>query len=235
MMKKTPIQLIESAELLEDTSTLGDSIRRTLADEIFAGDFSVTQRLDEQELANRFGVSRTPVREALRQLAAAGLVELRPRRGAVLIPLDPLRIGQSFEAAAELESLAAGWAAMRSSMVEKGELSVLHDVCSQALAEHDNSQEAFATANRNFHNKILLLAKNQSLANATRMVRVETAPYQRVRFKLAEEREKSQAEHTEILKAVCTQDYEGARQAMKAHILRASLDTLKSETDWINP
>ena len=85
--------------LPESRVILADSIRRTLADEIFSGAIKVNHRLDEQELADRFKVSRTPVREALRQLATAGLVEIKPRRGAVVVPSDPELIGQVFEAA----------------------------------------------------------------------------------------------------------------------------------------
>ena len=210
---------------LDPGSTLGDAIRRRLADAIFAGTFAVNQRLDEQELADRFGVSRTPVREALRQLAAAGLVEIRPRRGAVVVQADPVRIGQAFEAAAELEALAAGWAAMRANLGEKGELTDACDACERALLTED--AETFAAANRGFHDKIAELAKNESLIAASRLLRVQTAPFQRAQFQSAEVRQRSQAAHREILATICAQDSDGARAAMKNLILRNSLAALR--------
>ncbi len=213
---------------LDESSTLGDSIRRRLADLILAGQFAINQRLDEQEIADRFGVSRTPVREALRQLASAGLVEIRPRRGAIVVPVDRARIGQSFEAAAELESLLAGWAAIRGTLVEKGELVELHNAC-EGLVENDDPI-AFADANRQFHNKIAELAKNESLTAATRLVRVQTAPFQRAQFQSAEERRRSNEEHAEILTAICRQDSDGAKTAMKNHVLRASLAALRDNS-----
>lgn len=215
----------ESWGELDPRSTLGDSLRRRLADMILAGKFTVNHRLDEQEIADKFGVSRTPVREALRQLASAGLVEIRPRRGAVVVPVDQEKIGQAFEAAAELESLLAGRAAIRGTLAEKGELVELYDA--YAASVDDDNAEAFAAMNRQFHDKIAELAKNESLMAATRLVRVQTAPFQRAQFQSPEERQRSMEEHAKILTAICRQDSDGAKTAMKNHILRASLAALR--------
>lgn len=209
----------------DSASTLGDAIRRRLADEILSGAFEINQKLDEQSLADKFGVSRTPVREAIRQLSSAGLVEIRPRRGAVVVPVDPIKIGQAFEAAAELEALAAKWAASRANLLEKGKLTDAFEACNQAL--ETNSPEAFATANRLFHDTIGAIAKNESLTAATRVVRVQTAPFQRAEFQSADERERAQSEHAEILSAICRQDGDEAHRAMKDHVLRASLSALR--------
>ncbi|MEP3276413.1 MAG: GntR family transcriptional regulator [Stappiaceae bacterium] len=205
----------------EDKATLADSIRRVLADEIFSGEIKINHRLDEQDLADRFKVSRTPVREALRQLATAGLVEIKPRRGAVVVPSDPELIGQAFEAAAELEALAAGKAAMRASLSEMVDLQELFENC-EAAVEAAGS-EPYSSANRKFHDKIGELSGNVSLVAATRIVRIQTAPYQRARFSQPDERRQSQSEHAEILNAICRQDSVAAVRAMKEHILRASL------------
>lgn len=209
----------------DPSSTLGDVIRRRLADAILSGAFEINQKLDEQSLAKKFGVSRTPIREAIRQLSSAGLVEIRPRRGAVVVPVDPIMIGQAFEAAAELEALAAKWAATRANLLEKGKLTEAFDACNEALALGD--PEAFATANRLFHETIGTIAKNDSLTAVTRVVRIQTAPFQRAEFQSADERERSQSEHSEILSAICRQHGDEAHRAMKDHILRASLSALR--------
>lgn len=210
---------------LDPGSTYGDAIRRRLADAIFAGTLAVNERLDEQDLADRFCVSRTPVREALKQLAAAGLVEIRPRRGAIVVPADPVRIGQSFEAAAELEALLAGWAAVRGDLVEKGELTDLFHACEGAVDIDD--EDAFASANRAFHDKIGEMAKNDSLSMATRLVRVQTAPFLRAQFQIPDERSISQNEHSQILSAISRQEAEGAKNAMRNHVLRASISAVR--------
>ena len=74
--------------------TRAEALRRALADAILDGAIAPGAHLDEQEIASRHGVSRTPVREALRQLAAIGLVDLRPRRGAVAVAVSPYASGE---------------------------------------------------------------------------------------------------------------------------------------------
>ncbi len=87
-------------------------LRQTIEDEIVDGALRPGDRLDECQLAARFGVSRTPIREALLQLAVTGLIEVKPRRGAVVSIPEPARLIEMFETMAELEAacgrLAAG-------------------------------------------------------------------------------------------------------------------------------
>ena len=85
----------------EPAMLLSEQIRVALSDEITAGALAPGEQLDEQQIGDRFGASRTPVREALRQMASAGLVEMRPRRGAVVATLTPERIIDMFEASAD--------------------------------------------------------------------------------------------------------------------------------------
>ena len=90
-----------------------DALRDTQEDEIMVGQLATGIRLEEVALANRFGVSRTPMREALLQLAAAGLIETQPRRGAVVARIGPQRLQDMFEVLVELEAMAARLAARR--------------------------------------------------------------------------------------------------------------------------
>ncbi len=96
-----------------DGRTLAETIRLQLADEIIRGVLAPGAILDETALAGRFHVSRTPVREAIRQLAASGLVESRAHRGSVVAWPSHERLIGMFEAMAELEALCAGLAAAR--------------------------------------------------------------------------------------------------------------------------
>lgn len=206
---------------VENGDTLANAIRRRLADRIFNGEFPPQSKLDENKLAAQFGVSRTPIREALRQLNAAGLVEIRPRRGAIIVPVDKERIGYAFEAAAELEALAAYWAASRATLMEREELERIHREGAQAGRQND--PEWYARVNRHLHDKISEMSRNPSLAEAVNAVRVQTAPFQKAQFARQDKIETSQEEHEGIVAAICFQHPETARRLMKEHILRASL------------
>src|SRR3954452_13083788 len=85
--------------------TLSETIRVRLADEITSGHLAPGAEIDEQAVAERFGVSRTPVRDALRDLAALGLVEIEPRRGVRVAAMTADRLGEMFEVMAEIEAL----------------------------------------------------------------------------------------------------------------------------------
>src|SRR5437763_14633964 len=91
--------------------TLAETLRSQLADEIVRGVLQPGATLDETDLARRFAVSRTPVREAIRQLAASGLIETRPHRGSAVARPDTRQLTAMFETMAELEGLCAGLAA----------------------------------------------------------------------------------------------------------------------------
>ena len=220
--KKPPSNRVATGPtiVLDGSDTLANAIRRRLADRILNGEYQSNQRFDEQDLALEFGVSRTPIREALKQLDAAGLVEIRPRRGAVIVPIDRERIGYAFEAAAELEGLASAWAAARSNVGERQDLLRLHEEGGDAVAAKD--PEWYANVNRRLHDRISELARNPSLTDAVAAVRVQTAPFQKSQFAQVERMKASQGEHDTIVTAICFQDSDAARQHMKEHVLRAS-------------
>src|SRR5215475_13206899 len=107
--------------------TRAEELRLQLADEIVRGALPPGAPLDETDIARRFSVSRTPVREALRQLVVSGLVEARPHRGAVVAQPSLERLTGMFEAMAELEALCAGMAAERMSPAERYRLEAVHE------------------------------------------------------------------------------------------------------------
>ena len=97
----------------EVRQTRSDALKDAIAEAILTGELAPGQRLDEVSVAQRFAVSRTPVREALKQLAAMELIELRPHRGAVVAGLDQERLAELFEAMAEIEAACARIAAVK--------------------------------------------------------------------------------------------------------------------------
>src|SRR5207248_4167462 len=103
-------------------------------------------RLDEVQLAERLGASRTPVREALRHLAASGLVEIRPHRGVVVVDVDDDHLADLMEALGEIDALCARLAAHRMGSIERRQLVTLHDAGTRAARKGD--REAYASCNR---------------------------------------------------------------------------------------
>ena len=114
-------------ELRRPRRTLAEELRHQLADEIMSGALAPGAALDETELARRFAVSRTPVREAIRLLDASGLVEARPHRAAVVARPTHRRLIGMFEAMAELEALCAGFSAERMTGADRGALEAAHE------------------------------------------------------------------------------------------------------------
>src|SRR5258705_1160801 len=110
---ETVVRRVDRASPYPYKITRAEELRLQLADEIVRGALAPGAALDETDIARRFKVSRTPVREALRQLAASGLVDTRAHRGAVVARPSLDRLTEMFEAMAELEALCAGLAAAR--------------------------------------------------------------------------------------------------------------------------
>ena len=108
--------------------TLAEELRLQLADEIVRGELAPGAALDETGLARRFQVSRTPVREAIRLLAASGLVEARAHRAALVARPNAQHLAGMFEAMAELEALCAGFAAERMGAPERRTLEDIHEI-----------------------------------------------------------------------------------------------------------
>ena len=114
-----------------------DHILDDLEQMIVTGSFADGERLDEIRLSEHFGVSRTPIREALQKLVASGLVEQRPRRGVFVVEPGPVELVQMFEAMAELEASCGHLAAKRISSSELRALEEINNLCKQAVAEND--------------------------------------------------------------------------------------------------
>jgi len=208
--------------------TLAYVLRRKLADEILGGQIRPGARLDEQSLATRFGVSRTPIREALKQLDSSGLVHHRPHRGAVVLELDEDLTAELFEAAGELEALCARLAAVRMTL---GQHKALREIVRQGAAcVRRRDAEDYATLNRQFHVAIVEGARNRSLARAADLVRVQAGPFRKAQFSMTNRMPSSQREHGIIVRAIERQDGEAAYTAMKEHIAASCANILGSLT-----
>lgn len=196
--------------------TRAEDLRRQLADDIVRGTLPPGSALDETEIAQRFKVSRTPVREALRQLAASGLVESRAHRGAVVAQPSAQRLAGMFEAMAELEALCAGFAAERMPPIERQALQATHEEA--RLVSQAGDPDRFHEVNERFHNAIYAGAQNDYIAEMTLATRVRVQPFRRAQFRNLGRLAKSHAEHDRIVLAILRGDRNGAAAAMRAHI-----------------
>jgi DNA-binding GntR family transcriptional regulator len=198
--------------------TLADELRLQLADEIVRGLISPGAALDETELARRFGVSRTPVREAIRQLDARGLVEVRPHRGAVVARPSEERLIGMFEAMAELEALCAGLAAERMTATERSALEAVHEELRALL--HGSDPQHYHEVNEAFHATIYAGAHNSYLAEMTHATRKRVQPFRRAQFRNLGRLAKSHLEHDRVVVAILRGDRAGAAAAMRLHIVK---------------
>jgi DNA-binding GntR family transcriptional regulator len=196
--------------------TRAEELRLQLADEIVRGSLAPGAPLDETEIARRFNVSRTPVREALRQLAASGLVDARAHRGAVVARPTIERLTGMFEAMAELEALCAGLAAERMTPLERHRLEAVHEEL--RLLSHAGNPDRFHQVNERFHNTIYAGSQNAYIAEMTLATRVRVQPFRRAQFRNLGRLAKSQVEHERVVVAIMRGDKVGAAAAMRDHI-----------------
>jgi DNA-binding GntR family transcriptional regulator len=204
----------------DDRELLSDRIRNALEDEIATGKLEAGAALDEQQLADRFGASRTPVREALRQLSVSGLVEMRARRGVVVARMTPERIMDMFETVAEIESMCVRLATYRMTPLERSHLIELHD-SSETLVKTGDF-DAYDVFNRAFHEAIYHATHNSFLAEQAIMIRNRLAAFRRAQLQQEQRLERSRAEHEAIMQAIAEGDGEMASRRMRAHMLNAA-------------
>ena len=199
---------------------LSDRIRNMLTDEIASGQLAAGHALDEQQLADRFGASRTPVREALRQLAVSGLVEIRPRRGVVVTRLTLERIMEMFETTAEIEAMCARLATYRATPLEHSRLADLHEA-SRAMIDASDV-DAYDALNRELHETLYRATHNGFMAEQALAIRQRLAAFRRTQLRMNHRIVASRAEHGAILAAMTEGDGETAARRMRAHMLNAA-------------
>ncbi|MBS5904037.1 MAG: GntR family transcriptional regulator [Acetobacteraceae bacterium] len=186
--------------LSEERILLSERIRNALTDEIASGTLAAGTALDEQLLADRFGASRTPVREALRQLAVSGLVELRPRRGVVVTRVTATRIMDMFETSAEMEALCVRLATYRMTPLERSRLMDLHDASAEMVRRGD--VDAYDGFNRDFHDAIYRATHNAFLAEQAMALRGRLAAFRRTQLRHGDRIHRSREEHGQVMAAI---------------------------------
>ena len=193
-----------------------DDIAEALEALIFDGTFSDGDRLDEVRLADHFGVSRTPLREAFQRLALSGLVELIPRRGAFVRQPGPVELMEMFEVMAELEAVCGRLAAMRISDRALADLRAANTACQKAVDAADT--DSYYGHNEDFHRIIYRQSDNSFLEQEAAKLHKRLKPFRRQQLKFRGRMAQSMAEHEAIVDALTKGDAERAAAALRAHV-----------------
>lgn len=193
-----------------------DTILDDLEQMIVTGTFADGERLDENRLAERFGVSRTPIREALQKLATSGLVEQIPRRGVFVREPGLADLVEMFEAMAELEATCGRLAALRITEPTLDLLRATNASCQEAV-EADEADHYYHQ-NERFHQLIYAAAANSYLEEQTLKLQKRLKPFRRMQLQLRGRLAQSMAEHVAIVDALSNGDSEGAASALRAHV-----------------
>lgn len=209
--------------------TKAESIARSLADDIVKGLLAPGTALDETLIAARYGVSRTPIREAIRQLTATGVLETRAHRGAVVRSFSEKELDDMFAVMADLEALCARGAALAMTAAEQNALGAILSA-SAPLVERDD-HIGYGVLNEQFHEAIYAGAHNDYLAQITLETRAKIAPFRQAQFEASGRLAHSFAEHRRVLDAITGRAPTSAFEAMHAHIVvvRAAVDRVVEE------
>jgi DNA-binding GntR family transcriptional regulator len=209
---------------------LAEEVCRKIADDIAMGIFLPGERLDETNLATRFQVSRTPVREALKQLAITGLVAYRPNRGSVVAEMTPLQLDQMFEVIGELEATCARHAALRMTEAERQRLCDLHAQTRVAIQNQD--ADAYDTINRDLHTVIIQGCHNPVLIDIVTGLRHKISTFRRTQFRNLARMSASYEEHSVIVEALMARDVVTCYREMRGHLLSARSAAAHVSTSW---
>jgi DNA-binding GntR family transcriptional regulator len=208
-------------------STLARRIYDSLLRRILDGELPPGARLDETMLAAQFGVSRTPVREALRELGARRLIDLVPRRGGVVSRIAMETLADMLDAECELEALCARMAAQRMTTLQRVRLQEIHERIRELIARE--ALDEFYDCNNAFHDLVLAGAHNHTLDEAARDLRSRLSPFRRTGLETPEEQliALNFEDHAAIAEAILAARAEDAYEAMRSHNARVNAKALR--------
>jgi DNA-binding GntR family transcriptional regulator len=212
-----------------DNLTLRERVHDHLKQEILANHYPPGCELLEVPLAEELGVSRGPVREALRSLESEGLVKITPRRGAVVTSLTKRDFLEAYQVREALEALAVRLAVPRLAPADLDALGDRIETMASRAAEGDI--DGFFDANAAFHEAFVEASQNRTLIEAYHRLMAQMGPYRRPSARLRGNFERSVAEHREILAAARQRDVETAVAMLRRHVEvpQRMLETLSDE------
>ena len=197
-------------------SRRADFILEELEQSIVLGEFSDGERLDEVKLSERYNVSRTPIREAFQKLAATGLLNLIPRRGAFVRHPEFVELIEMFEVMAELEAMCGRLAARRILDEMLIEIKKSAAQCEEALEQ--NNRDEYYDQNERFHHLIYQASGNSFLASEAGRLQKRLKPFRRLQLRVRGRMSQSMEQHRQIVLALETGNAEAASSSLHEHI-----------------
>lgn len=201
-------------------------IESALIEDIAAGVLVPGERVDETRLASRFGVSRTPVREALNRLLALGILEPGEGRGLAVATYTREQLGQIFEAMFEIEAVCARLASQRLSLLSRSRIEAAQNRCAAAAEQGDRLQ--YLRANEAFHQEIYDAMGNPFLAELAADFRRRTGPFRAKKFVSDEDLKSSVESHQLLLKSIFSNNSSVADAGMREHMTSSIMQYLSS-------
>mgnify|MGYP000939943508 FL=1 len=211
---------------LDSYKPLRELVLEAIREAIITGTLKPRERLMEIQLAEELGVSRTPIREALRKLELEGFIVMVPRKGAYVADLTFKDIADVFEIRAALEGLAAGLAAERITDDELKNMERLLVEKAEAIAEKDI--EKLVAADTKFHDALYRASRNQRLSNIISNLREQIQRFRTTSLSYPGRSRRSLEEHRSIVEAIQSRDVQSARQAAQEHIENAENSMIES-------
>ena len=191
-------------------------IRDSLEQRIIEGEMGIGKRLDEAELSLQYGVSRTPVREALQRLAESGLAEHIPRRGTFVRAPGLSELVEMFEVMTELECMAVRLAIRRATTADIDALTESNESCRSAFEADDTKR--YYELNAAVHAQIYKMSGNGFLAAEAQRLHDRLRPFRRLQLRVRGRMSESMNEHDIILAAIRDGDAQQAVETMRNHI-----------------
>jgi DNA-binding GntR family transcriptional regulator len=205
--------------------TISEQVSAQLAEDIITGVIKPGEKLEEQAIAERFKVSRTPVRDAFKQLISTGLIESKPHRGVTVINLEIEQLSELFEALGEIEALCARLSAQRMSALERKNLENLHLKSREVLKNDDIT--TYSDLNEQIHFAIHEGSHNAALAGVARDLWRRLSPFRRsVFFRRANRMNISSDEHSELIQSILDGDMKTAQSCMSGHVANSALNAI---------
>ena len=192
-------------------------IRDALENAIVEGKIQPGERLDPEALATEFGVSRTPIREALQALEGSGLVRVQSKRGTFVTKLSVPELAERFEVMAELEAMCARLAARRASATEIATIREAQAACVRAFETGDS--DAYYYENTAFHHAVYAASRNAFLEAEALRLQAMLQPYRRRQLQFRGRMRRSMEEHQNIIDMIVAGDADAAATEMRNHVV----------------
>lgn len=196
---------------------LHDEVAERIRELVLSGELEPNSRVNELELAERFGISRTPLREAIKILATEGMLELLPNRGARVAAINEAEIDEMLEVIAGLEANAARLLAGRITDSEIADIAEIHEAMIEAYEKRDEAR--YFTLNRQIHEAMMRAARNATLAQIYAGLSSRIQRFRYAAHKTPEQWQRAIDEHEEMLRLMMTRDGEKLATLMETHIL----------------